>query len=252
MKLKLDENGNVVLKDGKPVYINDAGNEIVFDAAQAFQKIHQLTGENTSYKARFTEAETKLKGFEGIEDPAAAKKALETVANIDAGQLVAAGKVEEIKAAALRSAEEKLTASMKTANDKIKELTDQKAAVEGQLHDEMVGGGFARSKFVTEKIAVPPDMLRAQFGRHFKVEDGKTVAYGPDGKMLYSKTRMGEAANLDEALEILVDQYPHKDAILKGAGAAGGGSQGSNVAGGRDLSKLSPVDRMNAARGVTT
>lgn len=43
MKLKLDENGHVVVVvvDGKPVYIHDDGKEIPFDAPQATQKIAQ-------------------------------------------------------------------------------------------------------------------------------------------------------------------------------------------------------------------
>ena len=32
MKLKLDENNNVVVKDGMPVYVHEDGKEIPFDA----------------------------------------------------------------------------------------------------------------------------------------------------------------------------------------------------------------------------
>ena len=45
MKLKLDENGHVVVSDGKPVYVHDDGKEIPFDAPAAMQKISGLNAE---------------------------------------------------------------------------------------------------------------------------------------------------------------------------------------------------------------
>lgn len=45
MKLKLDENGYVVVQDGKPVYVHDDGKEVAFDAPQTVQKISTLNGE---------------------------------------------------------------------------------------------------------------------------------------------------------------------------------------------------------------
>ena len=45
MKLKLDDAGHAVLKDGAPVYVHDDGKEIAFDASHAFGKIRDLTSE---------------------------------------------------------------------------------------------------------------------------------------------------------------------------------------------------------------
>lgn len=226
MELLIDDQGHAVLKEGKPVYKKTDGTEVIFDAAQAFSKIGQLTGENTSYKKRFEEAESKLKTFDGIEDPAAALKAIETAKNIDAGNLVAAGKVEEVKAAAIKAAEDQYKGQIKSLTDGLEAAKAEKDGLLKQLHEEVIGGGFARSKFISEKVAVPADMVRAAFGHAFKVENGKTVAVGQDGNPIYSKSRMGELADFDEALEILIDQYPHRDNILKGTGANGGGAQG--------------------------
>ena len=41
MKLKLDENKNVVLKDGMPVYTHEDGSESPFNAKSAMDKIHE-------------------------------------------------------------------------------------------------------------------------------------------------------------------------------------------------------------------
>ena len=105
-------------------------------------------------------------------------------------------------------------------------IVEQRDALEASLHKELIGGGFARSKYIQDNIAVPVDMVQATFGHHFKIEEGKVVAYDPNGEKIYSRVRPGELANVDEALESLVGGYQHKDLILKGGKGTGGGFQG--------------------------
>src|SRR5690606_41187001 len=69
---------------------------------------------------------------------------------------------------------------------------------QAQLHNELIGGGFARSKFIQDNIAVPIDMIQATFGKNFQIENGKVVAVGADGQKIYSRTRPGEIADFDE------------------------------------------------------
>lgn len=220
MKLKLDEHGHVVLVDGKPVYVHDDGKEIPFDAAGAMQKISQLNGEAKTHREAREAAEGKLKGFEGIEDPAAALKALGIVKNLDDKKLIDAGEVDKVKAELSKAYDEKLAG---------KDTELQK--LQGHLHQELIGGSFARSQLVAEKLAIPGDMVQSHFGQHFKVEDGKVVAYDRNGQKLYSRQSPGELAGFDEALEALIDTYPHKDHILKGSGSSGGGSGGGGGGG---------------------
>lgn len=226
MKLKVDANGVPVLVDGKPVYVADDGKEFPIDGGQLYGRVRELTTENTAHRTARTEAETKLKVYEAIPDPAAAIAALETVANLDQGQLVTAGKVEEIKLAAKKAAEEQVAAAIKTGSDNLAAATTQIETLTGELYAEKIGGAFGRSKYVAEKIAVPADMLQATFGKAFKVEDGKAVAYDHTGNKIYSRVRPGELADFDEALETLVTAYPNKDHILKGAILPGGGGGG--------------------------
>lgn len=219
MKLKLDENGHAVLQDGKPVYVKDDGAEIVFDAAGTTATINRLTGElKTTREAKDT-AETALKTFDGIDDPAAAKAALETVKNYDDKKLVDAGEVEKVKAEAIKAVEEKFAPIVQERDD-----------LQKQLHGELIGGGFARSQMIKDKISVPADMIQAQFGRNFKVENGQVVAYDNNGQQIYSRSRPGELADFDEALDQLVDGYQFKDQILKGGQGNGGGFGGQGNA----------------------
>ena len=100
VKLKLDEQGNAVLQDGKPVYVHDDGKEVPFDAPGAMAKIASLNAEAKTHREAKEAAEAKLKAFDGIEDAEAAKKALATVKNLDDKKLVDAGEVEKLKAEA--------------------------------------------------------------------------------------------------------------------------------------------------------
>ncbi len=204
-----------VNEQGLPLYIHDDGKEVAHDAPQTVATISRLNGEAKTNRERYEKAESALKTFEGIEDPAAAKKALETLKNFDDKKLVDAGEVEKIKLEAIKAVEEKYAP-----------IVQERDAVQQQLHKELIGGGFARSKFIQENIAVPVDMIQATFGQSFKIEEGKVVAYGADGQKIYSRTRPGEVADFDEALETLVGGYQYKDSILKGSQSQGGGFQG--------------------------
>lgn len=204
-----------VNEQGLPIYVHDDGKEVAHDAAQTVATISRLNGEAKTNRERYEKAESTLKAFEGIEDPAAAKKALETLKNFDDKKLVDAGEVEKIKLEAIKAVE-----------DKYAPIVQERDAFQTQLHNELIGGGFARSKYIQENIAVPVDMIQATFGKNFQIENGKVVAVGVDGQKIYSRTRPGEIADFDEALETLVGGYQHKDSILKGSQAGGAGFQG--------------------------
>ena len=240
MKLLLDENGNVVVRNGKPVYVQDDGKEIEFDAPGTINTITRLNSEAKNHRegkesaaARAAELEAAVKVFEGL-DPEAARKALAKLKTIDEGKLIDSGKVDEVRAAVAKEYEDRLAAADRTYNERLNghqaELEKIKAANEalnGHLNTEIIGGNFARSKVIAEKLAIPADLVQAKFGSAFKVVDGKLVAVGADGNTIYSRARPGELANFDEALETLVEQYPNRDQILKASGASGSGASAS-------------------------
>lgn len=221
MKLKLDDQGHAVLQDGKPVYVKDDGTDVAFDAPGTVATIGRLNAEAKAHRERAEAAEGKLKGFDGIDDPEAARKALHTVSNLDAKKLVDSGEIDKVRAEVGKSYQAKLDAE-----------TAKAQALTNQLYSEMVGGAFARSKFVAEKLAIPPDLVQARFGGAFGIENGKVVAKDAQGNVIFSRANPGEPAGFDEALDTLVNAYPHKDSILKGTGASGGGAQGNRGSGG--------------------
>ncbi|WP_213993859.1 DUF6651 domain-containing protein [Sodalis sp. dw_96] len=247
MKLKLDADGHVVVENGMPVYIHDDGKEIPFDAVQAVGKIASLNGEAKSHREAKEAAEANLKKFSGIDDPAKALEALQTLTKIDQKKLIDAGAVDQVK--------EQITKAFQTQID---ELTGTNKTLQSQLYNEMIGGRFGSSKFITEKLAIPADFVQARFGQSFKIEDGKVVAYDPSGNKVLSRTKLGDLADFDEALELLIEQYPQKDHILKASGATGTGAQQSQHQAGQktikrtDFDALDMVGKNEALKGGVT
>lgn len=237
MKLKMDDAGHVVVSDGKPVYVHDNGQEAPFDAVATVATIARITDESKGYKTRAQTAEAKLQGFEGIDDPAAAKKALQTVANLKDKDLVDAGEVERVKSAAIEAVEAKY-----------RPVVEERDRLLSENKSEKLGNAFGKSKIITDKLILPPDAAQKLFGDRFDVENGKIVAKDWHGNVINSKSRPGDVADFDEAMDAIIDGYAHKDSILKGTGNRGDGARPSHGGGGPDLSTLSPAARITAAR----
>lgn len=224
IKLKLDDKGNVVVKDGMPVYVHDDGKELPFDAAGTLAKIEELNTESAKHRHEKKEALAQLKAFDGL-DPALARKALELTANLDAKKLIDAGEVEKVKESIGKAFEAQLRDTKASFEKQAKELTENISQKDAQIFNLMVTNRFSSSKFVAEKLSIPADLAEARFGKAFKIEEGKVVALDSAGKPIYSRKTPGTIADFDEALEVLVSEYPNKDHILKGTGASGGGKQ---------------------------
>lgn len=257
MKLKtIDVNGATYaeIQDGKPVYLHDDGKTIAFDAPATRDTISRLNREAQQHRERAEAVEAKMKLFDGIEDPAKALKALETLKNLDDKKLIDAGEVERVKAEAKIAFDEQLKANEK----KYKPVLEERDSLKNMLHQEKLSTAFNRSKFIADKLAIPVDLAQARFGANFSIEENKISAKGSDGNPVYSRIRAGEIADFDEALEILVDSYPYRDSILKGTGASGGGASGSGAGAGgkRQITRaafdaLGPAEQAKTAREVS-
>jgi len=237
-KIVEDSNGN-------PVWI-EGDKKIPVDYASLSGKLTDVTRESVGRKEKIRELEGKLSVLDGIEDPekffSEARKALDTVKNLDDKKLIDAGEAEKVKA--------EITKAMQA---KIDEAAKGREAAEQALHRELIGGNLARSKFINEKLAIPADLAEAFFGKHFSVKDGKIVPKGHDGAEIYSLENPGQFASFDEALSKLVDGYPNKAVILKGSTASGGGANPGGGAGGAgtrtvsraEFEKLDPTSQMS-------
>jgi len=237
MKLKLDSDGHVVVQDGKPVYVQDDGKEVAFDAAGTVSTISRLNAEAKSNRERYETAEKSLSAFDGL-DAEAARGALDTVSKIDAKKLVEAGDMD----AAIKTAISPYQKDLDAERKKNETLT-------ASLAKEVVGNAFGRSKFATKKLTpAGVDLIRTMYGDSIKVEDGKPVGLDESGQKLYSRSRPGELADFDEVVENFVNRYPHKDHILKGSAASGGGASSNNGGGaGKKSYSRAEFDKLDPA-----
>lgn len=240
-KLALDASGN-------PIYVNSEGVE----ASVKGDTIATLNAEAKGHRTAKENAEAALKKYEvngKLIDPELAIKSVDTVSKIDAKKLIDAGEVDKVR----DTIKAEFTAQLTEKDNAIGER-DQR--INGMLIDSV----FKGSEFIAERVAMPRDFFEAAMRTNFKVEDGKVTAYDRSGNRLMSKKSVGEYADPNEALELLVDMHPQKDTILKAQQGGGSGNQGGG--GGRgagrtirraDFEALPPGEQAAiATKGETT
>jgi hypothetical protein len=233
MKLKLDEDGHVVLDNGMPVYVYEDGQEIPFDAPASQLKITELNTESKNHRLEAKEANEKLATFEGIEDPAAAMKAIETVSNLDAKKLIDADQVEILKKQLGETYESERQKLVDGFTDKELGYTSQITDLNETMHQMVVMDRFSRSPYFAgenPKTTLTPDIAANHFGKHFKVEgsgvDAKVVGYLNDD-IIQSREKFGTPADFEESIGTIIDNYQFKDRILTSGKAGGPESKGN-------------------------
>lgn len=228
MKYVLNADGSIKIGPGGHPMVDPevAGKEHhEIDAIGAQTRITTLNTESAGYRKRAQTAEKALKPFEGI-DANAATEAIATVATLG-----------DDHKADMTKLKTDLEASYKTAVDgKDTEIKD----LNGKLYALNVTNKFSTSEIV-KKTILPPDIAATYFGKHFQ-EDGS--AKDSSGNVIYSKEKPGEPAGFDEALGVIIEQYPQKANILLSDNQQGGG--GHNQGGGGGGGELSSRDSIKA------
>jgi len=231
MELVLDDNGNAVVKDGMPVYRHEDGSEVPFNAKSAMDKITSLNSEAKNHRIKKEEAEAKLKMFEGIDNAEEARKALETVANLTAGELVKANDVESLKRQMAENFEKDRMTLTETFNQDKTKLQRQIEAKEQTIFNMMVNSKFSESQFLRQNTIMTPDVASMVFGKSYRIEEVnghlREVAY-LKGEKIFSRENPGELASFEEAFPILWEHYPMKDVYTR---STGGGSNGTGNTG---------------------
>jgi hypothetical protein len=248
MPFKLNADGTIAMDADKklPIFVSAEGAEAPFDPDSTVATIGRLNGEAKAHRIAKEAAEAALKPFKdaGIEDPVAAAAAIQLTKNIKDGDLTTAAKVQEIKDAAQRTANEAVANATRQAQEQQKALKEQNDRLTLDLNNHIIGGSFASSKYIAEKLAIPADIAQKVFSDRFKVEGTKIVPLGLDGNPIFSATDHGNHAGFDEAMAVIVGQYANKDSILKGTGAGGGGATTTTSASGKKAVSRAQWDSM--------
>ena len=106
----------------------------------------------------------------------------------------------------------------------IEQLTAERDEARAALERERIGHCFAGSRLVAEQLSAPPAMVAATFAKHFCLEHGRAVAIDVHGNTILSRSRLGEPADFDEALDVLIDASGYADRLRKAPGQATGGA----------------------------
>jgi len=227
LKLKLDEEGHVVMSDNKPVYVDQDNQEVALDAGELQMKVKSLNHESAERRVKLDELkaqfEEEVKKWEGF-SPEDAKKALETVKNLSDKEMIEAGKLDEVRQTLMDGHEKAMTQARKEFQENLTKKEALLGTKESQIRNLLVRGAFDRSDFLRNKTVLPPDLAYSHFGNHFEVKeiDGQLRAVGKfNGNEILSEVN-GELASTEEAIEYLVKKYPHRDSVLKTDGAGGG------------------------------
>lgn len=219
MKLKLDDDGNVVVEDGKPVYEDSKGKSIPFDAPAAVAKIKEqaetLDDLEKSAGSEAKKLEKELAAWKRLGDIVEVRKAVKTVAGLAS---------EDLDAAQLPGQLSELSAEREALAEQLREAQDALKAKQHEIENLALDTAFGNSKWIHENaieaFAEQPHLLRKLLNENFKVEDGRIVAIDGKGKPLMTVEPESNAvrpAKFDEALEQLVSPAFRRSSKAKGS-----------------------------------
>lgn len=183
---KKDENGNLVVVNGNPVWVTDEGEKEV-NYSETLSKLDSVTSESIGRRQEIKALKEEIEQLKSTDKP-------------DKSKL-----------------EEELQKQLEEKDSVINQL-------KAEVNDIKLADAFKSSKFIQDNIAVPAEMLRATFGSAFSIEDGEIIAKDQSGNVIYSRENYGKPATFEEAISTLVEQSSFKDQILKSSNNQGSGT----------------------------
>lgn len=272
-KLTADSSAIQMSEDGHPIVVDDKDDkEFSIRATELYSKIPALQLEAKTHREEKQALQKKIEAFGdhkpedilerlaafGDIDPIKAREALITVSNLGELDKEKNIEIEKVKAGVADGYKEKIKTIDAGYTQKINAFLDSLAQKDHVIRNLLIRGAFDRSEFIKEQTVLTPDIAYDSFGKFFKIEedgDGsvKVFAINRGGDKFISKANPTEYASPEEAIELIINEYPQKDNILRtnpgGSGAGGNVSQSSSKKATRDaLMKMNPAERLNALR----
>ena len=222
MKLKTDETGAPVLENGLPVYVDDKGRETAVDVGALLTSARE-------HKRAAADREREL---------------AETRAKLDEASKGSSADAERIKAA---------------YEAQLGEWKTKAEQAEAKRAKALVDAALAGSRFLAERVVVPPTILAAAYRDRIGVDGDRVVVRDDRGQVIHSRKNPLEPADVDEGLEQLISQSPDADRILRGTQKPGSGATPSGGGGGtgvrltrQQFDAMSPKERAaSMASGAT-
>lgn len=247
-KVKTDDGGSVVLKDGIPVWTDEeTGREGSFDVNELHSKILATGKEAKRYREEVEAVKSRYEPVNAIEDLAQfvadAEKARETIAALEEKDVRKAETVEKIKnemRAGFAEKEQKIRAEWE------RKLSEREAVLkqrEAQIRKLTIDAQFDSCPLFSgtePKTMLTSDVAKDVFGKHFDLEPGddgtQKVVARLNGEPIYSRENVGEPATFEEAIHIIWDKYPMRDHYTRSKGGGSGASGGTGISSGKAMS----------------
>lgn len=186
-KLFLDQDGKPQFDEtGTPLFIQDGADKpAAIDVNALHDQVRKIGGEAAAHRREKEDAIAKLGAYQGV-DPGA-------------GRIV-----------------EALT----------RELETERAGKNDMIRDLLVQNAFAASAYLRDNTVLPPEFACAALAGHFsvRIEDGKPtlVAKDENNNLITRPDDPARPASPEEAIRILVERHPRRDALLKAPAPKGG------------------------------
>lgn len=238
---EVDDSGKVIFVD-TDVAEDDPKRKTPIDVVSTYTSIPKLRAEAAERRKEAEELRKKVDVFGEI-DPAKAIEALKIVQNLKDGDLVKANEVEVLKKSIENSYVEEKKSILEVHATQLSAKETEINTLNSTVRKLLISNQFKSSAFfsgATPKCTIPAEIAESYFGQNFKVENvggvPNCVAYimnpitGVEEK-IYSRSNPGVLADFDEAMAIILDKYPGKEAILSAGKTGVGGGGGTFVPG---------------------
>jgi len=252
MKLVTDENGNVVLKDGLPVYKYADGSQSPFDAAATLQglekNIADLKEERTRHYTKAEQLKKDLEVYKGL-DPELAFEALETVSNLKSKEILDANGIKVLKADMTKSFDKEKQEIRQGHEKEIAKIASKIGEKDAIIKNLLITTKFSNSPHFSGKdqktIYCPEDAVKI-FGDRFQVDEKTLEIRGLDrsGEIMMSQKNHGDPADFEEAVSRVIDEHPRKAQILNTH--QGGLPARGNLGSGKDKEFANTADKIAA------
>ena len=232
MKLLLDADGHVVVKNDKPVYLDKKGDEIEFDALGVTNTLNNRSNKIEALNGEAQALNDKLAAFGDVNIEQALSDR-NIVKNLDDKTLMDEKGVDSLKRQLSEAYESEKSGLIKNFDAERKEFMNSNASQAAQIDDYIIGGGFSNDAFIREEVTLSPEHARNIYGNNFKVEEvnGKPtlVGYMSNGEKILSMKNPGEIAGFSEAFSKIFDADPSSDNYRKTSQNGGNGGMGGNT-----------------------
>lgn len=218
-----------------------AGDDVATQIAAAVAKeVAGLKAKNEELLGKVKTSTEQLKAFEGI-DPVKTRELLSRFENDEEAKLIADGKISDVIDKRTEKLRQEAERKVAEATAKAEAATKRALAFQGRVLDDAIRAAAAAAGI--HKHAIDDALFR---GRSMFAldEGGQAVQIGSDGHPVLGKdgkTPFSPAEWLESMKEAAPHWFPAQGS---GSGSSGQGAQRSS----KDLSHLSPTERMNAAR----